>query len=102
MSNIIDFLERFGGDAQLRYASNEELEAALRLAGIDPGVRAAILASDQRALEQLLGADSNVCCVINKPDDEEEEEEEEDEDDEHEHEREKDMMVRERVSRRVA
>ena len=82
MSNVIDFLERFGANANLRYAADDAVEAALKLAGIDEAVRAAIVAKDQRALEALLGADTNVCCVVNKPDDEEEEEDDEEEDDE--------------------
>jgi hypothetical protein len=87
VSNVIDFLERFGRDAELRHASEEEVDLALVLAGIDPTLRAAIVGKDQSALERLLGADTNVCCLINKPDDEEEEEddveeEDEDEDDE--------------------
>ena len=80
MSNVIDFLEKFGGDAHLRYASDDAVEAALKLAGIDEAVRAAIVAKDQRALEALLGADTNVCCMVERPDDEEEEEDDEDED----------------------
>jgi hypothetical protein len=85
VSNVIDFLERFGRDAELRHASGEEVEAALRLAGIEPVVRMAIVDKDQGALEKLLGADTNVCCLINKPDEEEEGDEEElEEDDEHE------------------
>ena len=84
MSNVIDFLERFGRDAELRHASDEDVEAALKQAGIEPAVRLAIVGKDQRALEQLLGADTNVCCLINKDDEEEEEDDdvEEDEDDE--------------------
>jgi len=82
VSNVIDFLERFGGDAQLRYAADDEVEAALKLAGIDQAVRAAIVSKDQRALEALLGADTNVCCLVEKPEDEEEDEVEDDEDDE--------------------
>ena len=85
MSNVIDFLERFGRDAELRHASDEDVEAALKQAGIEPAVRLAIVGKDQRALEQLLGADTNVCCLIDKPDEEEEDddvEEDEDEDDE--------------------
>ena len=88
MSNVIDFLERFGRDAELRHASDEDVEAALKQAGIEPAVRLAIVGKDQRALEQLLGADTNVCCLINKDDEEEEEDddaeedEDEDEDDE--------------------
>jgi hypothetical protein len=81
VSNIIDFLERLGGDAGLRHASDDAVEAALKLAGIDQAVRSAIVAKDQSALEALLGANTNVCCMINKPDEEEEEEEDDDEDD---------------------
>ena len=67
MSNIIDFLERLGKEAQLRRASDRELEQALIGAQIDPEVRAAILARDQRRLESLLGASPNVCCMIHSP-----------------------------------
>jgi hypothetical protein len=82
VSNVIDFLERFGRDAELRYASAEDVEAALQQSGIEPAVRLAIVGKDQDALERLLGADTNVCCMINKPDDEEEEEEDDEEEDE--------------------
>ena len=81
MSNVIDLLERFGQDAELRYATREVMEEALRSAGIDLDVRSAILSKDQRALEGLLGADTNVCCMVHKEDDEEEEEEQEDDED---------------------
>jgi len=77
VSNVIDFLERLGQDAQLRTASSVEIDDALRAAGIEPLVRAAILNKDERALHSLLGADTNVCCLIHKEDEEEEEEEEE-------------------------
>jgi hypothetical protein len=82
VSNVIDFLERFGQDADLRHAPSDALAEALKSAGIDPELRAAILANDQRTLEALLGADTNVCCMTNKPEDEEEEPEEDDEEDE--------------------
>jgi hypothetical protein len=82
VSNVIDFLERFGRDAELRHASDEDVDAALREAGIEPALRMAIVGKDQGALERLLGADTNVCCLVNKPDDEEEEEEEEEDDEE--------------------
>lgn len=80
MSNVIDFLERFGQDADLRHAPSDALAEALKSAGIDPELRAAILGNDQRTLEALLGADTNVCCMTHKEDEEEEPEEEEDED----------------------
>jgi hypothetical protein len=79
--NVIDFLERFGQDASLRYATGDVVAEALRQAGIEPALQAAILAKDQRTLEALLGSDTNVCCLIHKDDEEEEEETDEDEED---------------------
>ncbi len=67
MSNVIDFLERLGKDAQLSRAGDSVLEQALAEAHIDPAVREAILLRDQRRLEDLLGATTNVCCVIYAP-----------------------------------
>lgn len=84
MSNVIDFLERLGTDAHLRNASDVELEQALVNAQIDPTVREAILAGDQKRLERLLGATTNVCCVVYAPmreDDDEESEEQQPDDD---------------------
>ena len=90
MSNVIDFLERFGQDADLRHAADDAVAEALRKAGLEPALQAAVLNKDQRALEALLGADTNVCCMVFKEDEEEEtEEEEDDEDDEHEPDEEK-------------
>jgi hypothetical protein len=80
MSNVIDFLERMGGDAQLRSATGLEVEAALLRAGIEPNTRAAILGGDRLLLESLVGASHNICCMINVPDEEEESEEEDDDD----------------------
>jgi hypothetical protein len=79
MSNVIDFLEQMGRDAQLRSCTGLEVEAALIQAGIEPSVRAAILDGDQLLLESLVGASHNICCMINVPDEEEESEEEDDE-----------------------
>ncbi len=82
MSNVIDFLERLGQDADLRTATDEQIDEALRNAGIAPALRTAIVNCDQHSLEELLGADSNVCCMIYKEDEEEEEEEKEGEEEE--------------------
>lgn len=79
MTNVIDFLERIGEDAQLRRATSAELDQALTGAGIDPALRAAILDGDQQSLEALLGAQTNVCCGLHPAEEEEEEEVEEDE-----------------------
>ena len=89
MSNVIDFLQRIGEDAELRHAAPDMLAQALREAGIDPALKAAILGTDQRELEALLGAVPNVCCAIYKEDEEEEEESEEDDEDEDDEERKK-------------
>jgi len=70
MSNVIDFLERMGQDAQLRHASQNDVEQALARAQIDPQLQTAILAKDQRKLETLLGG-NNVCCALMYDDHEE-------------------------------
>ena len=80
MGNVIDFLERLGSDARLRYASGGEMEQALELAQIDSAARAAILAGQRSELEALLGAQANVCCLV-RPGDEDDEEEDDEEDD---------------------
>jgi hypothetical protein len=90
VSNVIEFLERFGRDAELRHASDEAVNEALKAAGIDPALRLAIVDKDQGALERLLGADTNVCCMINAPDEEEEDDEDDEEEDEDEDEDEDD------------
>ena len=86
MSNVIDLLERLGKDAQLRNATDGELEQVMIRAQIDPAIRDAILLRDQRRLEELLGADANVCCMIfvpaqEEPEEHSDEEEEPEEDD---------------------
>ena len=83
MSNVIDFLQRLGQDAELRHAPRTALERALAEAGIDPALREALLGADQRKLESLLGADTNVCAMISpgKKEEEEDEDLDEDEDD---------------------
>ncbi len=78
MSDLIDFLEKMGGDSQSRFATGPGLEEALTRAGIAPTVRSAVLAGDQLRLESLIGASHNVGVLINLPDEEEEEEDEED------------------------
>lgn len=75
MSNVIDLIERLGQDARLRHASVADMELALTQAQVDPEIRAAILAKDQRRLEQLLEG-GNVClalCPAEEEDDDTEE-----------------------------
>jgi hypothetical protein len=102
VSNVIDFLERFGQDADLRHATDAAVAEALRNAGIEPALQAAVLDKDQRALEALLGADTNVCCMVFKEDEEEEETEEEEGDEDDEHEPDEDKPKAQVRSRRLA
>jgi hypothetical protein len=78
MSDVIEFLERLGRDAQLRHATDAQIGAALARTSIDPRLQAAILDEDQQQLEALLGADTNVCCMIFVPEDDEDAPPEED------------------------
>jgi hypothetical protein len=74
MSNVIDFLEKWGQDSQLRLATSAELEQALLSAEIEPTARAAILGADRCTLESVLGARSRVFCAVFAPDQDENEE----------------------------
>lgn len=67
MSNLVDFLERMGRDPQLRHADAAQVELALESAQIEPALRAAMLSNDRRRLEDLLGAQANICCVVHAP-----------------------------------
>lgn len=74
MFDVIDFLESVGQDAQWRHADPEALTVALTGTQIDPELRVAILAGDERGLQALLGQ-APFCCLINpaKPGEEQEE-----------------------------
>ena len=74
MSNVIDFLERVGQDAQLRQGSQNEMELAMTRAQIDPELQAAIVAKDQSLLEMLLG--QGILCCMQMPGKEDEDEDE--------------------------
>jgi len=64
MSNAIDFLEKLGQDADLRYASAPEFAAVVEATIQNPALRSAFVAQDGNVLETLLGAQANVCCMI--------------------------------------
>lgn len=78
MTNVIDFLESLGRDARLRHATGDELNDALTGAQITPALRTALFGEDQRQIEILLGATTNVCCLIHTPEDDEAETEDDD------------------------
>ena len=67
MSDVIDFIERLGQDSALRYASRQVVDRVLSETQLTPAMRIALVNADQRMLESLLGADTNVCCVVNAP-----------------------------------
>jgi hypothetical protein len=46
MTDVIDFLERMGQDAQLRHASLDDLQQALNSAEIAPELQTVILAGN--------------------------------------------------------
>lgn len=81
MSNVIEFLERMGADAELRHATQDRLEAALAQAEVEPELRAALLARDLPRVTALLGASTNVCCALSIPDPDDEDRQDDDEDD---------------------
>jgi len=84
MMDPIDFLEHLGRNAGLRHAPTPELERALAKTEIDPELRSALLRDDPLRLGELLGATPNICCLVEKPDQEPDEDEEEEEPDDEE------------------
>ncbi len=71
--DVIEFLERMGKDAELRYASEAVLERALTDAQMTFPVRAALMSKDRGEIEAVLAANTNVCCAIYAPVPEEDE-----------------------------
>ncbi|HEY6644852.1 hypothetical protein [Povalibacter sp.] len=67
MTNLLNFLERMGSDANLRGAAGKNLALVLSDAGIDGAASRAILTADRSALESLLGASANVFCSLHTP-----------------------------------
>ena len=82
MSNVIDFLEWMGRDASWRGGKISDVELAVANSDLTPAAKAALLAQDSHRLSELLGAESNLCCLVHNPDDDEDEEEEEEDDEE--------------------
>jgi hypothetical protein len=80
MTDVIELLDQLGR-TRVRHAAPAELEQVLAAAGIDAGLRDALISDDPLRLGKLLGAQPNICCLVEKPDQEEEEEEEEEDGD---------------------
>jgi hypothetical protein len=66
LSDIIDFMERMGGDAQLSQASNDELAVALSATDVTPELQSAVLAGDAQRVGLLLGT-TPVCILVAPP-----------------------------------
>lgn len=64
MSNVIDFLERMGQDADLRHATGDQIAQTLSNANVSAELRAAIVDGDRAKIEMLLGAKANVCAIV--------------------------------------
>jgi hypothetical protein len=80
MSNVIDFLERKGKDAQLRHGSSDDVADALEEAQVDTSLRSAILAGDASGLQSLLKKDTFFSSQMPSEPEEERKEDDEDED----------------------
>jgi hypothetical protein len=80
MSDVIEFLQKMGQDAQLRHGSQDDLEQALAAAGLAGDLNAAILSRRPSDLEAFM-QQAPVCGYF-LPGKEDEEEGGEDEDDE--------------------
>lgn len=80
VSNVVDLLERIGQSSRLQALSGEQLAQELSRAGIEPTVQAAIVQQRARELGELIGASTNVCCLVHAPQDEEPDEQTPDED----------------------
>ena len=68
MTDVIEFLERMGRDAELRHASSEVLQRAMRDAQMSPRAKAALMGGDRAEIEAVMGTEGNVCCLIHAPD----------------------------------
>lgn len=77
MTDVLDFLERLGQDAQLRHGSQDDLELALSNTGLASELQSAILAKDPARLGTLLGQVPQ--CNVFFPSKEDEEQDDESE-----------------------
>ncbi|AGG89544.1 MULTISPECIES: hypothetical protein [Rhodanobacter] len=75
MSDVVEFLERMGKDAQLSRASGNKLEQVAASAGLDLILQDAILSEDSSTLKALLGIATH--CAMLAPAEEQEEQEDE-------------------------
>ncbi|EIL94282.1 hypothetical protein [Rhodanobacter spathiphylli] len=66
MFDVVDFMEKMGGDAQLSQASDSELAEALAATDIASELQSVVLAKNAQHLEALLVA-KPVCVLLSPP-----------------------------------
>ena len=66
MSDIIDFMERMGGDAQLSQASADELAEVLSASDLAPEMQSVVMEGNAAKLETLLGT-KPMCMLVAPP-----------------------------------
>lgn len=76
MSDVIEFLEKVGQDAQLNCATKDSLDFAPMLAGLDPMLQGAICGGDRAKLGALMGV-APVCGFLAPGEEQEEDDSEE-------------------------
>ena len=64
MSNVIEFLERMGRDAELRYGGAQALSAAIDSAQLTPEMRAALLSLEPEQVATAVGTKDKLHCLV--------------------------------------
>ncbi len=64
MSKVIELLEKIGQDAALRSSQGNVVTQALARSEISPEIANALASGDQGQLVALLGARTNVACMV--------------------------------------
>jgi hypothetical protein len=82
MSNVIRLMERLGQDANAVGAARESLDLAAEVSDLPLAILEALKDGNQEKLVALLGARTNICCMIlpSKQDDDDSETQDDDKD----------------------
>jgi hypothetical protein len=71
MSQHIDILAFIGSNSDARNARGFELDTLLKSAGFEEGLGATLLNGDRQWLEDTLGVNPTLCCLVHAPEEEE-------------------------------
>lgn len=71
MSNVVVLLENIGRNSRLKGLTEQQLADELARSGLAPAMQAALVGQRAKHIEELLGASSNVCCLVHAPQDDE-------------------------------